>query len=264
VARGECSSSYLYLAERAAPLMRQLIPDARLVFVLRDPVERAYSHFRLQRLYGWEPARTFEEALEKEEERIAAGWLFGFHYRAIGNYAGQIPHYLEHFPREQLRFVAFERMVRDWPNVARELLEFIGADPDAAAIAALPRENQSGLPRSHRLAAVAFGHGGARRLAHRLVPAHGLRKLMGQTIFKLNKRGGGVIPPRAAAMLAEYYRPGAERLRDLVGLDVKPWFEAWDKASSAWARLRITRRRFWCRPPRLQRCASPSPRTRSR
>ncbi|HLF71753.1 MAG TPA: sulfotransferase domain-containing protein, partial [Dehalococcoidia bacterium] len=138
--RGECSSSYLYLAERAAPLLRELIPEARLIFVLRDPVERAYSHYRLQRLYGWEPAQTFEEALAKEEQRIAAGWLFPFHYRAIGNYAGQIPHYLEHFPREQIRFVRFERMVRDWPRVARELLDFIGADADAASIAELPRE----------------------------------------------------------------------------------------------------------------------------
>src|SRR3972149_3433186 len=59
--RGECSSSSLYHGERPASLMRELIPDARLVFVLRDPVARAYSHYRLQRLSRWEPAPPLAE-----------------------------------------------------------------------------------------------------------------------------------------------------------------------------------------------------------
>lgn len=230
--RGECSSSYLYLARQAAPAMRELIPEVRVVFVLRDPVARAHSHYRLQRIHGWEPAATFEEALAEEEARAESGWLFPFHYKAIGRYGEQVPYYLECFRPEQLLFVRFERMVSEWSDVARELLEFISADV-GGGVGTLPQENPSGLPRSFRLAAATYGQSPVRRLAHHLVPVPQLRRLIGHTIFRFNKRGGDPIPRAAAAMLAEYYQRDVERLRDLIGFDVDPWFKAWQRVASA-------------------------------
>ena len=226
--RGECSASYLYHADRGAPLMRQLVPDLRAAFVLRDPVARAYSHYRLQRLYGWEPVDTFEEALRLEDSRIAAGWLFPFHYRSMGFYSRQVRHTLVALPANQLLFLRFEEMVRDWQTIGPRLLSFIGASAEPP-LEPLPHENDSGIPRRFELSRAVFGRGRARRLAHRLIPSQWLRSKVGRAIVRANRDPTPRIPPSTAAMLAEAYYSDVIRLSEMIEINVQPWFEAWNR-----------------------------------
>ena len=66
---GEASPFYLF-HPRVPRLVRDLLPAVRLIVLLRDPVERAHSHFRLQKRAGIERLATFEEALEAEPARL--------------------------------------------------------------------------------------------------------------------------------------------------------------------------------------------------
>lgn len=114
------------------------VPQARLIFLLRDPVERAFSHYRMSVYKGVEEL-TFEQALGREEERLAGEFarlerdpfyfsqpLKRHSYRIRGQYAEQIERWLEHFPRQQMLFVQSERLFADPAAVYGEVLAFLG------------------------------------------------------------------------------------------------------------------------------------------
>ena len=134
---GEASPSYLFhplAPERVA----QLVPTAQLIVLVRNPIDRALSHFHHEVALGREPL-AFEQALAQEEGRMAGeverlrdpryfshAW-WNYTYVSRGRYAEQLERWLEHFPREQLLVVPSEDLL-DRPNEAyAQVLEFLGA-----------------------------------------------------------------------------------------------------------------------------------------
>jgi len=129
---GEKSTSYIERPE-AIDGIRQMLPDAKLVFVLRDPVARAYSNWRFSRDHGLEPL-SFDEALEAEPERLAAGAPPGlsvnpFAYVARGHYVRYLEQWSRHFPREQILVVLSESLFAGSDAVLL-LLERLGVSTD--------------------------------------------------------------------------------------------------------------------------------------
>ncbi len=88
---GESTVFYLYDRDAQARI-HKLLPEARLIAVLRDPVERAHSNWAHLRGAGLEPEADFATALDREPERIAAGWAHFWHYAAMGRYGAQLDH----------------------------------------------------------------------------------------------------------------------------------------------------------------------------
>lgn len=119
--------------------MRETVPDARLVVLLRDPVDRALSHYHHEVALGREPL-SFEDALDAEEKRTRGeaermlrdpayfghGW-WDFTYVARGRYAEQLERWLAVFPWEQLLVLASEELAADTAGTYRRVLEFLGA-----------------------------------------------------------------------------------------------------------------------------------------
>ena len=95
-ALGEASAMYLY-SEKAPGRIRHHLPNTKLVAVLRDPVERAYSSFLHLKRNGREPLDDFVEALEAEERRIRDNWEWIWHYKNMGFYHEQLRRYHEAF-----------------------------------------------------------------------------------------------------------------------------------------------------------------------
>lgn len=143
-----------YLAESSSPKrIAEHAPDMRLIAVLRNPVERAFSDFvnmvRLRR----EPLDDFEEALDEEHRRIQEGWSPFYHYRRKGYYARHLGRYLEHFHPDQIRIFFFEDLVNDAQRVTRAIFKFLEVDPDVE-VSTERTFNASGLPRSDTLQAL--------------------------------------------------------------------------------------------------------------
>lgn len=115
--RGERSTTYM--ASTVAPArIRELVPGARLIFMMRDPVRRAYSNY-WHLLRSGEATGSFERTL-----RYRPSVLF-----ERGLYREQIERYLEHFPRDQLLFLVFEAFVEDPGEGVAEVCRFLGVDP---------------------------------------------------------------------------------------------------------------------------------------
>ncbi|WP_279401847.1 sulfotransferase [Piscibacillus salipiscarius] len=92
---GEASTSYLYSSD-AANKIKKFNNNAKIIVMLRNPVDRAYSMYRHQVRNGSENL-SFEEGLKAEESRILKGWKYGFHYFAGGKYSWQIENYFDFF-----------------------------------------------------------------------------------------------------------------------------------------------------------------------
>lgn len=131
----EATAAYLYHPDAPARI-RALMPDVRLVAVLRDPVERAVSHYFHERRRGREPLDLMP-ALEAEEERLRSPLARGDHqdmsfvhhsYKARGRYHEQLVRYHEHFDREQLLVLRSEDLFARPRETIREVLRFVGVD----------------------------------------------------------------------------------------------------------------------------------------
>ena len=153
--RGEATPLYLYDRD-AMSRIRALIPDARIIVVIRDPVERAHSNWTHLWSAGLEPVGDFVRACDEEERRIAAGWASFWHYTGLGRYGEQLAHAFSLFPREQVLVLRYRALIDD-PAVALDrICAFLGAE--TGLLSEIPRENVTAHPEqtlAHR--AVALG-----------------------------------------------------------------------------------------------------------
>jgi hypothetical protein len=121
--------------------VRALLPEARLLALVRNPVDRALSHYQHEVALGRERL-SFEEALDAEDERLrgeeerlradpryfSREW-WSHTYRARGRYAEQLERWLAVFPREQLLILPSEELLAEAEAAHARVLEFLGARP---------------------------------------------------------------------------------------------------------------------------------------
>jgi hypothetical protein len=122
---GEGTVFYLYDLD-AQQRIHDLLPDARLVAVLRDPVERAHSNWAHLRSAGLEPEADFLTACGLEDERRTAGWAHFWHYVAQGRYGEQVEHLLELFDREHVLLLDYDDLRAAPVATADRVCAFLG------------------------------------------------------------------------------------------------------------------------------------------
>ncbi|MGH2785493.1 MAG: sulfotransferase family protein [Actinomycetota bacterium] len=122
---GEASPSYLFVPA-AIERMLAVIPDAKLIAILREPVSRAYSHFGHERFYARE-SRSFERAVDEELSGAPNGGA-PFWYVDRGRYLPQLLRVCERFPRAQLLVLLMDDLMRDPGGTATEVFRFLGID----------------------------------------------------------------------------------------------------------------------------------------
>ena len=136
--RGESTPFYLYNrdARRRIAVDR---PDAKLVAVLRDPVDRAYSNWMHLWMDGLEPRADIVEAVRHEQERVDAGWAPFWHYQGLGMYGRQAQDLFAHFPREQVLLLRYRELVDSPDGTLNRVCAFLGVE--GADIASIPADN---------------------------------------------------------------------------------------------------------------------------
>ena len=151
--RGEVSPEYL-ANPWSCGRIRARVPEAKLVAVLRNPVERAFSDY-LMYVRDGDEKDDFAGALDAQDERRSAGSPTGY-YLETGFYGRQLRPYFEAFPREQIQVHLFEDFAADPDAVLGQLLAFLGVDP---ALGETPERavNVSGVPRNALVGAAVRG-----------------------------------------------------------------------------------------------------------
>ncbi|MGK5555150.1 sulfotransferase family protein [Actinomadura kijaniata] len=141
--RGEATPFYLYDRE-AQRRIHALVPHARLIAVLRDPVERAHSNWTHLWSAGLEPVGDVVRACQEEERRIAAGWAAFWHYVRLGRYGEQLEHLYTLFPREQVLVFRYRELLEAPARTLDRICGFLGVTP--GLITEVPRENVTAHP----------------------------------------------------------------------------------------------------------------------
>lgn len=203
-------------------------PDARIIVMLRNPVDRAYSQYIYRVGYG-RHNETFEDMCAAEPRLVIRGEdaLAEFGFLARSKYAGQIEHILRRFRREQIYFIVFERFVQDQAAEFRSLQDWLGIPVvDIGPV----WENESGEPRSMFLAKLLYHptHSGLRSVFRTLLPFRPLRNAITARLANLNLRR---FQPTAKPLLDRAFRDRLMeefadeivRTEHLTGLDLSIW-----------------------------------------
>lgn len=222
---GEASHSYLYRAE-AAGRIRRYAPDMKLIAILRDPAERAYSNYKQMVRNGREKIGDFDLALERAEERLRDNWWPEFHYVQVGRYHSQLKRYFDLFERDQIKVYFYEDLNSDPLGMLQDAFRFVGVDDTFVPETAV-RYNASGLPRNKFLHLILQVLRRARPGAERWLPKEQYQRMLrvGSALHNRNLAKERLPAHKRRRVIDAYFREDILRLQDLIQRDLSAWLD---------------------------------------
>jgi hypothetical protein len=207
-------------------------PRMKLIAILRNPVDRAYSAYWWGRRNGFEHCRTFEEALALEERRARGSYTERSELTILshGRYAEQLQRFYSLFGSSNVLVLLTEDLA---DNRLRDTLSrtmgWLGVDPCAAEINPNRRRNVSALPRSPVLQRILMSHDTwYRRLFRNAMPPSVRVKLQQFVVEPLKTRNVKdfkypEMSARTRKELVNYFAPHNELLTQFIGRDLSHW-----------------------------------------
>ena len=225
VAIGEASHSYLYRPE-APRRIRDYEPGMKLIAVLRNPAERAFSNHAQMVRNGREQTIDFALALEKEGARVRDNWWPEFHYVRVGLYHDQLKRYFDLFERDQIKVYLYEELSSDPAGMMADVFRFLGVDDLFVPVASL-RYNASGLPQNGTLHLLLQRLRRARPFAERVLPEQQYRRLLkiGGGLHNRNLVRQRLSPEVRRKVIGTYFRDDVLKLEGLIQRDLSAWLE---------------------------------------
>jgi hypothetical protein len=218
---GEASTLYLYSPE--APVrIKHHIPHARLIAILRNPVDRAFSSYLHCIRDRGEPLGDFAQALHEEEGRIENGWGPIWHYKNVGFYSAQLERYFDMFGRDQIKVFLYEDLKGDPVGVLRSIFRFVGVDDKHPPDISL-KHNISGVPRSRLVHELLNKPNLIKSTFRPLLPAK-LRKRFNHNLTDINLVRPQ-LSPEVRGRLIETYTEDILRVQELIDRDLSCWLE---------------------------------------
>ena len=146
---GEASTAYLY-STKAIERIKHYIPNVKVIAILRDPVERAYSNFLHLVRDGREPFSNFRKALEEESNRRINSWGWGWRYLDRGFYYSQLKEWFTNFSESQIKIYLYEDLCEDPAGLLTNICDFLDID-NKIIFDTSRRYNISSIPKSNTL-----------------------------------------------------------------------------------------------------------------
>jgi Sulfotransferase family len=215
---GEASTSYLW--DKDTPQrIAQVAPDAKIIIMLRQPVERAFSHYLNNVREAYEK-RDFHQAILEDLQATEKGWGISSLYVDLGYYCEQVERYLTVFGKN-VHVIFFEEFTKDIPAQVEQVFKFLEIDPGYARKVEPEVRNPYARP-SSGLSKWLLGTPAVRRLVRALSPAS-LRPMLRSLLLKKDTKP--VMASETLALLNDVYKDQALCLETLLHRNV-PWTEA--------------------------------------
>ena len=219
---GDISTPYLFLHKKTISNLRMLhdSPEKiKIIIILRDPAERAYSQY-LWRVRDGREEYSFEEALEREAERKKKNYSFDYFYKERGLYYEQVKDYLENF--KEVKIVLFEDLKANPAAMLAEICKFLGVDD--SFIFVKRNDNPSFLPKSKMLSRLLTIESKTKFRLLNFLPGE-VRSGLKERLMKLNKSSGEIPTMKAETRekLVNFFREDIVKLEKLIGRDLSTW-----------------------------------------
>jgi hypothetical protein len=214
----DVSPSYMHYP-RAATKIAELCPAAKIVIVLRNPVECSFSMYSMKRRDNLETCLTFREALQQIDQRQAAGWDIGWDYLRSYLVSEAVAQYMKLFPAPQLFIRRYELLKREPERFYAELCAFLQVEPIDVQKANV-KVNVAATRRD-----VLARTGGGRRLMRLIKVASDVLPPSWRRSFRrrILDSPGLELSSADRKMLVEYYRADILRLSELLRWDLAQW-----------------------------------------
>lgn len=210
-ARGEASPNYskVHLIPKPAERIAAAIPQARLIYVVRHPIERMRSMYLHQVADGRE-RRSIDEALATNRD-----------YLRTSSYGFQVAAYLRWFPRDQLLLLKSEDLRADRQAALHRVFDFIGVDPSFVPAGIAEEPNQAALRRFPNAAGAALLR--FPPYQQRVAQSWRVRELHNKLLTTAHDPAAAAISPEVEAQLRDALAPDLDRLGKWMPADFDRW-----------------------------------------
>lgn len=219
---GEASALYLssYQPEVTAARIKDRLPAVRLVAILRNPADRAYSAFQYYRMRGYESCKRFADALLAETTYPLSERAPDLRHFANGCYYANLKPYFERFSPEQIRVYLYEEWNQQPQTVLRDLFAFLGVDDKV-----LIEPKRTNVTFSYRhvwLQRFLNEPNTARQLLEQILRGR-LRAGVYRRLGTYNRRQPPALDAGLRQALMERYRSDIEQLQCLINRNLSHW-----------------------------------------
>lgn len=206
-------------SEAALQRMYKHNPKMKLIAILRNPVDRAYSAYWFARRQGWENIDVFEEAITAPISRFGNSWIkiSGCSYLEYGIYDKYLNRVIEIFGRDALSVYSLEELMGDFLAIGGNVLNLLNLKSMPINVPK-KRSNQAAYARSNLVASVLTNQSRAKKIIAKFIPWT-LKKYLKSNIQSINEVPFTPPPMNAETRkkLKEYYSLPNERLSNLFG-----------------------------------------------
>ena len=213
---GECSTSYLY-SEVAAQRIKAFNPDSKIIVILRNPADRAFSHYQMAVQMGLERG-GFLSAFKRDTNKADIGWGISELYFELGQYSEQVKRFVKQFPENQIKVVLFE----DWIGQPKETQESICKFLNVSIFAALKNEvlNKSVTPKNPSLHRIIM-QSRFKDFVKKVLPTNFFNKMKSRQYKDKNE----VLALEERKYLIDLYREDILELQSLLKRDLSNWLK---------------------------------------
>ncbi len=215
---GDASSEYLYNYQSVIPETLKRLGDIPIILMLRNPVDRSYSAYNNLVRDGRETL-TFEQALQKEEERKRANFDEMWHYTSVSKYSKSVNAFKTKFSK--IKVLIFEEFIENPEKYVSEIFDFLGV-PQLEHVNTTTAYSRSGKPKS-RFITLFFGRNSSLGNTIRNI----VFSILGRTIveklgtYLISKNEG--VPQELRKALNQYFANDIKDLETVLGRDLNLW-----------------------------------------
>lgn len=217
---GETSPVYLY-DEDAPSRIKTRLPEAKLIALLRNPVDRALSQFRFMIQCEREPESNLMDALLDEDRRVEAGWEWGWHYRRLGFYGQQMERYYALFDADQIHVELYDDLIANAEAVMQRIFHFLDVDisfqPNVQQL-----HNATRLDTSRRFSRF-LNRTGLRAAARAVTTRRFRRWAHARPFMRTESDVFAAMDAETRRFLRGHFRTDIQHLEDLIGRDLDHW-----------------------------------------
>jgi hypothetical protein len=229
---GDASVWYLY-SKQAAKEIKQFSPNARIIIMLRNPIDMLYSNYSQNRWNGDEDIKSFQMALDAETDRkqgkrlpntTAPGPIEALYYLDTARFSEQIERYFQEFGEDHVHIIIYDDFARETAEVYRSVLEYLGVDEGFEAEISVVNSNKA-IANEMLWRLMKLPPSWLQNLWRITLPASARDKML-RFFGGLNKKQAKRPPMESTVReyLQRTLEPEVKSLGELLGRDLSGWF----------------------------------------
>lgn len=215
IAVGEASVSYLFYKEVPGKIF-ELVPDAKIVIILRDPVERAFSHYLMDERLGY-ISIPFEDVVYRKKGHTGLE-LFYQQYLELGFYHDQVKRYLDTFGKNRVRIYFFNDLLNSPRSILEDLFKFLDVKENLNID--IRKKHNVRIEPNSRITGEIYKSGKLRKLANFLAPGY-VKKMIKNVLF--SSGGYKSLDNQVEKYLRKLYDSDIKKLGGLLSRDIPFW-----------------------------------------